>query len=227
MKTSVNMLRKMGTFDVVQRTSDGKFNATDMLAQWNKSSAQKKQMNDFIRLSQTKTFIEELKKDIEDHEGISPDADSQVFEIKKGRNTKKGKTPDISWYHPYLYIKFAMWLNPRFEIQVIKFVYDQLIDYRHDAGDNFNGLMQAVQRFSRIDYRQLAKGLNWVVFNRHEKDIRNSATTTQLKDLVDLQKQIAFAVDMGYIKTFEKLIDEMRRLYKNKWDNFRSLSNNK
>ena len=224
MKTSVNMFRRMGQFDVMQRTSDGKFNATGLLAQWNKGNKSKKQLSDFTRLSQTKEFIEELHIDNESQSGISPDADFQAVNIIKGRNTKKGKTADIVWYHPYLYVKFAMWLNPRFELQVIKFIYDQLIDYRHDAGDNFNGLMHAVQRFSDIDYRRLAKGLNWIIFNRHEKDIRNSATPVQLKDLVDLQKQLAFAVDMGYIKTFDELINEMRRMYHSKWNNYRELT---
>lgn len=35
MKTSVTMKRKMGIFDVFQRTSDGMFNATELLKQWN------------------------------------------------------------------------------------------------------------------------------------------------------------------------------------------------
>lgn len=40
--------------------------------------------------------------------------------------------------HPILFVKFAMWLNPRFEVQVIKFVYDQMLKYRNDAGDAYN-----------------------------------------------------------------------------------------
>ena len=35
MKTSVTMKRKMGNFDILQRTSDGMFNATELLKQWN------------------------------------------------------------------------------------------------------------------------------------------------------------------------------------------------
>ena len=30
-----------------------------------------------------------------------------------------------------------MWLNPKFKVQVLKFVYDELIKQRHDAGDNY------------------------------------------------------------------------------------------
>ena len=35
MKTNQNMIRKMGDFEVVQRTKDGMFNATGLLKQWN------------------------------------------------------------------------------------------------------------------------------------------------------------------------------------------------
>ena len=35
MKTNQNMIRKMGNFDVIQRTKDGFFNATTLLKQWN------------------------------------------------------------------------------------------------------------------------------------------------------------------------------------------------
>ena len=38
----------------------------------------------------------------------------------------------------------------------------------------------------------------------------------QLKELDDLQKSLSFAIDMGYIKSFSNLIDEMRKIYKNK-----------
>ena len=41
MKTSVIMIRKMGDFDVHQRTKDGYFNATTRLKQWNEKHGMK------------------------------------------------------------------------------------------------------------------------------------------------------------------------------------------
>ncbi len=218
MKTSVNMLRKMGKYNVSQRTKDGMFNATDLIKQWNKSNDLGKRIKDFIKLSQTEEFVDELKTELESQRDFSPNAEYQVVITIKGRNTKKGKTPNVVWYHPYLFIKFAMWLNPRFELQVIKFIADQLIENRHNAGDNFNGLTSAVQKFTGIDYRTMSKGLNWIVFNRHERGIRDSASQEQLSELTDLEKKMAFAVDMGYIRTFDELVNEMRRMYHKKWD---------
>jgi len=207
------MIRKMGQFDVTQRTSDGMFNASLLLKQWNKNN-QKKKLVEFLRNSQTESFIEALKNEDKSPSDKNHYGDIEVITTSKGKNTKKGKTPDTTWMHPYLFIKFAMWLNPRFEIQVIRFVYDQLIAYRNDAGDGYNGLTNAVQRFDDIDYSRLAKALNWIVFDRHERGIRQTATQEQLKELTEIQKKLAFACDMGYIKTFDELINEMRRMYR-------------
>ncbi len=218
MKTSVEMIRKMGRFDVIQRTSDGMFNSSELLKQFNKTNKTDKKLINFIQLEQTKAFIDELQSDLQTQSEISYDGSIEVVTEIKGRNTKSGRTPDVVWMNPYLFIKFSMWLSPRFELQVIKFVADQLIQFRHDAGDNYNGLASAVQRFRDINYPQLAKGLNWIVFNIHETGIRNKATQEQLKELVEVQKKLAFACDMGYIKTFDELINEMRRLYHMKYN---------
>lgn len=37
--------------------------------------------------------------------------------------------------HPMLFIDFAMWINPEFKYDVIKFVHDEMIRYRNEAGE--------------------------------------------------------------------------------------------
>ncbi len=48
MKTNVIMNRPMGDLIVNQRTSDGMFNATALLNQWNKFDSTKKQIIEFF-----------------------------------------------------------------------------------------------------------------------------------------------------------------------------------
>lgn len=194
------MIRKMGTFEVSQRTHDGMFNATELLKQWNIKTGMQKEVSKFFELQQTKEFLEVL----ESEENLN----TQDSTYLKTRGKYGG-----TWMHPYLFIDFAMWINPKFKLDVIRFVYDQLIQFRHLAGDNYKGLTSAVQRFSNVNYSQLAKGLNYVVFNKHEENLRQNASETQLKQLSELQKQLAFAIDMGYIRSFEELINEMRRIW--------------
>lgn len=60
MKTNQEMVRKMGTFNVIQRTKDGMFNATELLKQWNKNNGQQKQMVHYTDNASTKEFINAL-----------------------------------------------------------------------------------------------------------------------------------------------------------------------
>lgn len=68
MKQNVVMIRKMGNFDVSQRTKDGMFNGTLLLSQWNKSiganGRKGKRVDDFLNLESTKQFLNALNEDI-------------------------------------------------------------------------------------------------------------------------------------------------------------------
>lgn len=214
MKTSVNMIRKLDGHDVEQRTKDGYFDANKLLTQWNKKNRThdtRVRMDKFLGLSKTKEFIQE----IESHGDENTHADNKAVITRKGRNTGEGTTPDRVWMHPYLFIDFAMWINPTFKYKVIQFVYDQLLQTRNDAGDFYKGLTKAIRIFepSSREYILLAKALNYIAFGKHERNIRQSASQDQLQKLTDIQKQLAFAIDMGYIKSFQELINEMRRIF--------------
>ena len=119
--------------------------------------------------------------------------------------------------HPYLFTKFAMWINPKFEYHVIKFVYDQLIEYRHSAGDMYKGLTSALAKFPDTNYSQVAKGLNHIIFNHHKKGIRQTASAKELDSMTELEKKLAFSIDMEYIKSYKKLIEDMRSIYSAKY----------
>ncbi|BFP39505.1 hypothetical protein FGF1_03500 [Flavobacteriaceae bacterium GF1] len=194
----------MGDFEVLQRTKDGMFNATSLLKQWNKSNNIKrgKEVNGFLKSKPTKEFMEALAED----ENLNT---NQIVLTNRG---KKGGT----WMHPYLFIDFAMWLNPKFKLQVIKFVYDQLIEFRHDAGDNYKGLTASATKLKGVDYSVLAKALNWIVFGIHGKGLRQTASQEELKELAEVQKKLAFSIDMGMIRDFDHLLKIMRKMYDEK-----------
>ena len=201
MKTNKVMIRKMGIYNVLQRTMDGMFNATDLLKQWNKSTGLKKEVTKFFELEQTKAFVEVLMNE------ESLNTQKHAYLATRG---KQGGT----WMHPILFVKFAMWINPKFEYFVIRFVYDQLIEYRHSAGDQYRGLTRSLTMFDKVDYAKVAKALNYIVFGIHTSELRQNASSQQLKSLTNLQEKLAFAINMGYIKSFDELLNEMRRIYR-------------
>lgn len=211
MKTNVVMIRKMGNFDVSQRTKDGMFDATYLLTQWNKSigaSGRKgKRIDDFLNTQTTKDFLNALNDDILNTEH------SRYLKTHETLRGKKGGT----WMHPLLFIDFAMWLNPVFKVKVLQFVYDELIKERHDAGDGYIKLSASGQKLEGYDYVQVAKAIQWIVYNKTGKELRQKATQEQLKEINDIQTKLSFAIDMGYITSYSQLISELRKLYKIKY----------
>ena len=172
------MIRPMGMFSVEQRTKDGFFNGAGLLLQWNSIKENpRRRMSEFLESAKVKEFMIALAED-ESQRRKSDIAVNQLLIAIKGRNTKYGRTPDKVWLNPVLFIKFAMWINPRFEVQVIRFVYDHMIEFRNDAGDAYKDLGSAVQKivapnFMCVAMKKVGEALNWIIFNKHEKALRN------------------------------------------------------
>lgn len=230
MKTNQNLIRKMGEFDVMQRTSDGYFDANALLSAWNKSplrtSKRRQQMSEFISSPNTLEFIQAINEEMQSadyqHERKNVNGDYQVVKEIKGRMTKSGRTKDQVWMHPYLFIDFAMWINPTFKVKVIKFVYDQLIQYRNDAGNTYKEMASAICKI--VPKGEQAKAIqdisvanNHIVYGSHEKEIRNKlAEENLMKELTELQTDITKLINDGFITNFNSLMDYLRRKWRQK-----------
>lgn len=211
MKTNQIMTRPMGDFHVEQRTKDGMFNATDLLNQWNSSSGQQKQMSHYFENSSTEEFINALMSE----------------ENFKERNSvylkSRGKYSGGTWMHPIMFIDFAMWLNPAFKVKVIKFVYDQMIKFRNDAGDAYKELSSAINSivsntFMPQAMRKIGEALNYVVFNEHEQMLRNKKGSEEsMRELFELERRLAENINDGLINNFEQAITFLRKRYANKY----------
>lgn len=197
MKTNVNITRKMDNFDVYQRTKDSMFNATSLLKQWNEYSGQQKDISHYFENKSTDEFIEALLKD--------ENSNSRNSVVLKSAGRYGG-----TWMHPYLFIDFAMWLNPSFKLHVIKFVYDELIQHRKLSGDYYNKLCSLLSQFPETDFSIIGKTLNYVVFNTHKKEIRNEATPEQQNDLQQVTRDMCRDIERGHIRSFTSFIRCMR-----------------
>lgn len=223
------MVRKIENFTVTQRTSDGFFDGSELLKQWNAVGGNaKREMKKFLDSSSTQEFLTALV--IDENERKSPIAkmrygDNQqvtkndLIIMVKGRNAKNGRTPDKVWMNPILFIKFAMWINPTFEVKVIRFVYDEMIRYRNDAGDAYREMSSAVGKIVPADFmpkamQKIAEALNWIVFGNHEKMARNKyGDENKQRELYQLEKKIADLINDGFIKNYDSLINYLRKKY--------------
>ena len=207
MKTNQEMIRKMGNFNVIQRTKDGMFNATDLLKQWNNQSCSERKMDNFFASHKTNEFINTI---IEREKLNTP---KMVYLKTRG---KKGGT----WMHPMLFIDFAMWINPEFKYDVIKFVHDEMI--RNEAGDAYRELSSAVMKIVPNDFmpkamRKIGEALNWIIFNDHERLLRNKhGDESKQRELWQLEKKVADLINEGFITSYDPLINYLRKLYNKK-----------
>ena len=121
--------------------------------------------------------------------------------------------------HPILFVKFAMWLNPQFEVKVIKFVYDEMIKYRNEAGDAYKELSAAI--YTIVDKSQMpsrmaevSKGINYVVFGEHRNMIRNDKGTEQdQRKLYEMERKVASLINDGFLKDHGQVMNYLRKKF--------------
>lgn len=212
MKTNQEMIRPMGEFRVVQRTKDGFFNATELLKQWNVSNNSKKELKHYFE----NQSANELINTIVERENLNSRNSAYL-----GSRGKNGGT----WMHPILFIDFAMWINPSFKYDVIKFVYDEMIKFRNLAGDAYPSMCRAVRSIMpesifREKVKDLARSLNIIVYGRHESEMRNKVgDEAKIREMYELEKQIAQLINIGLVCNYKQLKAALNKLYYQKYPN--------
>lgn len=213
MKTNQVLIRKMGAFEVMQRTSDGMFNATTLLKQWNLHSGQQKQIIHYCENASTKEFIQALTEELD-----SSKRNPVMIKSRASKGINAG-----TWMNPLLFLDFAMWLNPAFKVKVLKFIYDELVRYRCDAGDSYREMTGALKKIVSptllpVAIQNIAKALNHIVFGAHESEMRNRKGEENLmRELADLEKDVAKFIDNGFIRSYDQIMDYLRREWSKKW----------
>lgn len=197
----------MGKFNVTQRTKDGFFNATELLKQWNNGTVSERKLDNYFNSEKTKAFINTIMERENLH---TPKLVYVKSRASRGDNAG-------TWMHPMLFIDFAMWINPEFKYDVLKFVYDQMIRYRNDAGDAYRELSAAVMKIVPKDFmpkamQKIGEALNWIIFNQHEKMLRNKhGEEEKQRELFQLEKKVADLINEGFITSFDGLINYLRK----------------
>lgn len=257
-KRNFELVRKMGRYDVLQRTSDGMFNASALLRQWNATDGNRhKQMNDFLKTRPTQEFVLALRERLfEKRYGEAMDMSStpnaqafgleaqdtsstpkahafglgddllpdvkrmvgveEVIVVKKnGQNTSEGRVADEVWMHPLFFIKFACWINPRFEVRVLEFVQDQLICYRNRIADSHRKWTDMLQRLGCRDrqYAAIQRDMNLAVFGESYEGIRDHADEEQIMKMCSLENAIEQAVSFGLVKDTVGIGSYLRKVY--------------
>lgn len=221
MKTSVIMKRQIGELPIYQRTKDGFFNGNSLLHDWNNTHREQrpKRMDEYLNQKSTIAFMEALLKSESNMRKI---ASSDIQILIKGKSKNIGGTKQAAdiWMHPLLFLDFAMWLNPDFKVEVLRFVSDKMLEYRDKAGDAYREMASELQNlvgkdFIHVAIKRVAIGINHVIFGTHYKQVRDDyGTEDKMNELFDLEHKIAFLIKEGFIKDIEEVMSFLRKKYK-------------
>jgi len=168
MKTEVVISRPFMGSEIHQKSKSGMFDATGLVKIANIKRRELGQsifdLSQFLKLKSTTEFIEELQKENE-----------RV--IIKGRGSKS-----TTWVHPLLFIDIALNINPKFKVEVYKWLYDELLKYRNDSGDSYRKMAGAI--YEKCDnkgkfHKYITKVANYIKTNCNVEDW-NKATQNQL-----------------------------------------------
>lgn len=209
MKTNQNLTRKMGEYSVLQRTQDGMFNATALLKQWNSTSSTERKMDNYFNSDKTQEFINTIMERENLH---TPKMVYVKSRVSRGDNVG-------TWMNPMLFIDFAMWINPSFKYDVLKFVYDELIKFRNEAGDAYKELASAIVKITPkkeipTAMTKIAQALNFVCTNHHEREMRNQMDEPTMKEMVRLEQDVTLLINEGFLTSLDSTINYLRK----KWN---------
>jgi len=144
--------------------------------------------------------------------------------LRTYKTTGRGSNKSVSC-DPYIWMLIAMELNPEIYAIAVFWLGDTLLLNRIEAGSTYPVLCKAVARFGgEIDYAKLGQALNYIVFGKHEHGIRNNATKEQLQALNDLEKNLTYSINMGHVKSFDDLLNDLRTLYHNRWNQLKLIA---
>lgn len=210
MKTSIIMMRDLNGVSVRQNHKTWFFNANDLLDLYNSQNKgrYKKELGWYFRGKQFKEYHKEvLREEFLNKENL-PYLESGLELIE----TKRGKYW-WTWMHPYIFLDFAMWLSPKFKLHCVKWIFDNLIQFRDECGDWFKEVNKALfdnmGKVSPFIYSNEAKMINKIVFWDPKAGQRKQATEEELYLLKKIQQADTKLIKKGYSfnERFIKLLE--------------------
>lgn len=234
MKTNVVMLspdRELFGIKIRQESKTGHLNLSDLQSAY--SVAQNLHgwsQRDAYEVLRSKENAERIFYILEKQGLVKPEISGFMEEVENEGLTKLLKRLKVyrtagraankaTWCDPYIWVLVAMELNPMLYAQTVMWLADGLLLNRIEAGNMYRGFTSQLNKLPSVDYSALAKALNIVVFGKHEAGLRQTATAAQLRELADLEKNMAFSMQIGFVRTQAQLLDALRAVYYQKFDN--------
>lgn len=202
-----------------QNKDDEYYNATELLKAYNEHYPnEKKLMYDFLRLDNVKRFIEKFEE--KTPIGISLYGDNQQIKpyyLKKGRNTRYGRTYDTYYFHSSLFLKFGAWLNTDLEYDIYVVISNLVLEYRNNITKLMPEFKEVIKDFETDGniFVKVHSMLNRAIFGKYEKNGKqlDKGSENELFRYNQLQNEIMTLIKFNVIKDYQDLKTHIQGYY--------------
>lgn len=98
-----------------------------------------------------------------------------------------------------------------------------MLKYRNDAGDAYKELGTSIgkivsKNFMPVAMCKVAKAINYVVFGKHEHEMRNKQGEEEKQyELFNMERQVAMLINDGFLRSYDHVIEYLRKKYVEKY----------
>ena len=182
---------------VIRQREDGMYNASYLLNQVNEKKSEKTPMIAYMRKQSTKNLINGL-------------SENSVFIEKMKSN---GRPFDITWFSPYLFIDFVLWLEPSIYEDVYMLV-ARRIAYKIIIERDCEKIENIASAYAGYDVSRVIKGINYAAIGKVNDHIDYYASDDDLNAVIELMEQLYTEMINGTITNFDLLLKFFKKNHK-------------
>lgn len=207
--------RNLNGYKLQQRTDNGMFNASYFIEQWNEKNDSNLKVSEFIKEKDTLRFMNLLAVKENLHH-VGECFNDGIILVNNTVTSNDGILNTEIWLHRYLFSDFLIYVDEELKYEALKFITDNLIDMRNTVGSKYREWINLLTTIgaNQKDIKIIQCNINIIVFGKHEKDIRNSATFEQLTKILEIQSTLSSLIKLKITTTPLEVLSHLINLFK-------------
>jgi len=177
-----------------------------------------KELKKYFQNKDSKEFMKEVCNELNSLEKNS--VQNMAFYSESDlKYVRRGKHNRGTWLHPYVFVDYAMWLNPRFRAKVVIWITDNLLGYRNSGGVAFKKTNKAIdKKFGPKTkpwvYANVSTFIQELVFGKKVNDNWKNATEDQQRKRDVLLTKMQALIEYGNYNNVYDVMKHMRKMEK-------------
>lgn len=213
--TKFIITRNLNGYKLQQRTDNGMFNASYFIEQWNEKNNSNLKVSDFIKEKDTLRFMNLLAVKENLHH-VGECFNDGIIAVNNTVTNDEGIIHTEIWFHRYLFSDFLIYVDEELKYEALKFITDNLIDMRNTVGSKYREWTNLLTTIgaNQKDIKIIQCNINIIVFGKHQKDIRNSATFEELTKILEIQSTLSSLIKLKITTTPLEVLSHLINLFR-------------